>query len=30
MATNFGTLFGGDLAKKADDMKNEILAAVLF
>lgn len=30
MATNVGTLFGGDLAKKADDMKNEVLAALLF
>ena len=30
MATNFGTLFGGDLAKKADEMKDEILAALLF
>jgi D-alanyl-D-alanine carboxypeptidase len=30
MATNVGTLLGGDLAKKADDMKNEVLAALLF
>jgi D-alanyl-D-alanine carboxypeptidase len=30
MSTNVGTLFGGDLAKKADDMKNEILATLLF
>lgn len=30
MATNVGTLLGGDLAKKADDIKNEILAALLF
>jgi D-alanyl-D-alanine carboxypeptidase len=30
MATNAGTLFGGPLAEKADAMKNEILAALLF
>ncbi|RYY12616.1 MAG: class A beta-lactamase-related serine hydrolase, partial [Chitinophagaceae bacterium] len=30
MATNAGTLFGGILAQKADAMKNEILAALLF
>lgn len=30
MATNVGTLFGGDLAKKANDMKDEILGALLF
>ncbi|GEO09254.1 serine hydrolase domain-containing protein [Segetibacter aerophilus] len=30
MATNVGTLFGGNLAQKADDMKNEILASLLF
>ena len=30
MAVNIGTLFGGDLAKKADDTKNEILGALLF
>ena len=30
MATNFGTLFGGDLAKKANDMKDEVLGALLF
>jgi D-alanyl-D-alanine carboxypeptidase len=30
MATNVGTLLGGDLSKKADDMKNEVLAALLF
>jgi len=30
MATNVGTLFGGPLAAKADAMKNEILATLLF
>ncbi|MFT3683275.1 MAG: serine hydrolase domain-containing protein [Ferruginibacter sp.] len=30
MATNVGTLFGGSLAKKADDLKNEVLATLLF
>jgi D-alanyl-D-alanine carboxypeptidase len=30
IATNAGTLFGGPLAVKADAMKNEILAALLF
>jgi D-alanyl-D-alanine carboxypeptidase len=30
LATNVATLFGGDLAKKADDMKNEALGTILF
>ena len=30
MATNIGTLFGGNLAARANDMKNEILAALLI
>lgn len=30
MATNVGTLFGGNLAKKASDMKDEILGTLLF
>lgn len=29
IATNFGTLFAGELAKKADEMKNEVLATLL-
>jgi D-alanyl-D-alanine carboxypeptidase len=30
IATNVGTLFGGTLAKKASDMKDEILGTLLF
>lgn len=30
LATNVATLFGGELAKKADNMKNEALGTILF
>ncbi len=30
MSVNFGTLFGGELAKKADEMKDAILATLIF
>ena len=30
LAANIATLFGGELAKKADDLKNEALATILF